>query len=85
MNIISNMNKTKDEKIYLQPSHVRVYRFIEKYIEKNVISPEVKEICKGVRVAGRHVYRILADLEKLGYIKRDNYRKRSIQIAKELG
>lgn len=77
------MTKIK-EKIYLQPSHVKVYRYIENYISKNVISPEVKEICKTVKVVPRHVYRILADLEKLGYIKRDNYRKRSLKIIKEL-
>lgn len=75
----------KDEnKIYLQESHVKVYRFIEKYMKKKVIAPEILEIAKAAKLTDRHVYRILDDLQQLGYISRGGYAKRAIKIEKEL-
>lgn len=78
------MTKIKNKKIYLQESHIKIYRFIEKYIQKKVMAPEILEIAKGAKVTDRHVYRVLDDLQTLGYISRGGFKKRSIQIIKEL-
>lgn len=71
-------------KIILQPGHIKAYRFLEKYITKNVISPEIEEIAKGIKVTVRHTYRIIDDLCVLGYLEREQYRRRSIRIIKSL-
>lgn len=71
-------------KIILQPVHIKAYRYIEKYIEKNVVAPEMEEITKGIKVTIRHTYRIVDDLCSLGYIKREKYGRRSIEILKPL-
>jgi hypothetical protein len=74
----------KKEKIILQPGHIKAYRFVEKYIQKNVVAPEMEEIAKGIKVTIRHTYRIVDDLCSLEYIKREKYGRRSIQILKPL-
>ena len=72
------------EKITLQPGHIKAYRFVEKYITKNIISPEMKEISKGIKLTIRHTYRIIDDLCVLGYLERIQYRRRSLKILKPL-
>lgn len=74
----------QETKIILQPGHIKAYRFIEKYIAKNIISPEMEEISKGIKVTIRHTYRVVDDLCVLGYIEREPYRRRSIKIVKAL-
>lgn len=76
--------KKQATEINLQPSHVKAYRFIEKYIAKNVVSPEISEIASGVKITIRHTYRIVDDLKVLGYISKDSFKKRSIKIEKPL-
>lgn len=71
-------------KINLQPVHVNAYRFIEKYIKKNVVSPEMQEISKGIKCTLRHTYRVVDDLCALGYLEKETYRRRSIQLRKPL-
>jgi len=77
------MKKAK-EKIILQPAHIKAYRFVEKYISKNIISPEIDEISKSIKITLRHTYRIIEDLCALGYLERESYRRRSIKILKPL-
>lgn len=72
------------EKINLQPSHINAYRFIKKYQEKNIVSPEMEEISKGIKLTLRQVYRVVDDLCTLGYLSRESYKKRSIKIVKPL-
>lgn len=74
----------QETKIILQPGHIKAYRFVEKYIAKNIISPEIGEISKGIKVTVRHTYRVVDDLCVLGYLKREPYRRRSIEILKPL-
>lgn len=70
--------------INLLPVHVKAYRFVEKYIEKNIVSPEMSEISKAIDVTVRHTYRIIDELEILGYLKRKGNVARSVKIAKPL-
>lgn len=85
MTTVYNSRMEKDStKIILQPGHIKAYRFVEKYIIKNVISPEMEEIAKGIKITIRHTYRIIDDLCVLGYLEREQYRRRSIRIIKSL-
>ena len=77
------MQRTK-EKINLQPAHIKAYRFVEKYISKNIIAPEMEEISKGIKLTLRHTYRVVEDLCVLGYVEKEPYRRRSIKILKPL-
>lgn len=72
------------DKIVLQPSHVRAYRFVEKYTNKNLVAPDVHEIAKAVGVTWRQVYRLVDDLCVLGYMTKQPRKKRSIKIVKPL-
>ena len=74
---------TKKE-IQLQPSHVKAYRFIEKYTKKNIVSPEVSEIAKGIGMSERQTYRAIDDLQELGFVSKVPYTPRSIKIVKPL-
>lgn len=79
----STMNK-EVSKIHLQPVHIKAYRFIEKYIKKEIVSPEMDEISKGIKCTLRHTYRVIEDLCVLGYLEKETYRRRSIKILKPL-
>lgn len=76
--------KKETENINLQPSHVRAYRFIEKYIKKNIVSPEIKEVAVGIKITERQTYRLIDDMKALGYLSNEMYKKRSLKIAKPL-
>lgn len=76
--------KKEREKINLQPVHVSTYRFVEKYMTKNVVAPEMEEIAKAVKLTIRHTYRVVDDLCSLGYMGKEAYRRRSIKILKPL-
>ncbi len=71
-------------KKHLKPAfrevHIRVYKFIDKFITKYKFSPNYLRISKGVNVCNRHAYRLVEDLIKLGYLKKDP----DIKIVKEL-
>jgi hypothetical protein len=75
--------RAKNE-ITLLPSHVAVFNFIDKYIEKNTFSPEVEEVAKGIKLTPRHTYRIVDDLCALGHLSKLFNRKRSLKIEKPL-
>lgn len=75
--------KTKTE-TNLQVSHVKAYNFIQKYITKNIVSPEISEISKGIAMTLRHTYRVVGDLVVNGYLSRDSHKKRSIKILKPM-
>lgn len=75
--------KPKTE-FHLQPSHVKVFNFIEKYTEKNMFAPEVNEISKSTKMSLKHGYRIVDELCRLGYLSKTPYAKRSIKIIKPL-
>lgn len=83
MSTIANMKRTKD-KINLQPAHIRAYRFVEKYIAKNIVAPEMEEIAKGIKLTLRHTYRVVEDLCVLGFMEKESYRRRSLKIIKPL-
>lgn len=70
--------------IYLQPSHIKVYTFIDKYLKKNLFAPEVNEIATATKFSLKHAYRIVEELYGFGYISKIAYRKRSIRIIKPL-
>lgn len=75
--------KTRDE-IILLPSHIKVYNFVVAYIKKNITSPEVREIAKGVKLEDRQVHRLIDDLCVLGFLSKKKFYKRSIKVEKEL-
>jgi len=74
----------KKAEINLQPSHVKAYRYIQKYVKKNIVAPEIAEIASGIKLTVRHTYRIIDDLQDLGYISKDSHKKRSIKIEKPM-
>lgn len=76
--------KKETIKINIQPSHVQAYRFIEKYIAKNVSAPEVIEIASAIKVTSRHAYRLVDELILLGYLSKEDHKKRSIKVLKPL-
>lgn len=83
MTTIVNMKRTK-ETINLQPAHVKAYRFVEKYIAKNIVAPEMEEISKGIKLTLRHTYRVVEDLCVLGFLEKELRKRRSIRILKPL-
>ena len=74
---------TKNE-ITIQPSHVAVYRFIEKYMDKNIAAPQIKEIAVGIKLTPRQAYRLVEDLVLLGVLKKDAYKKRGLRIVQSI-
>lgn len=72
------------EKINLQPAHIRAYRFVEKYVSKNIVAPEMEEIAKAIKLTLRHTYRIIDDLRTLGYLTKEAHKRRSIKIVRPL-
>lgn len=78
------MYTMKKKEINLQPSHVKAYRFIEKYTSKNLYGPEMLEISASIHSSPRQTYRIINDLKKLGYVSRTPHVPRSIKVIKPL-
>lgn len=81
------MSTKKQEKlsIALQPSHVRVYNFIETFIEKNIFAPELNETAKAVKLSIRQTYNLINELVSLGYLEKVARKKRGLKIIKKLG
>lgn len=79
------MNKpTEAEKVItIQPVHVKTVEFIKAFTEKKIYSPTIKEIAKGIKFSLKHLYRVVDDLESLGYITRERYTERSIKVIKD--
>lgn len=75
---------TKKIEITIQPSHVATYRFIEKYMDKNIAAPEIKEIAVGIKLTPRQAYRIVEDLVTLGVLKKEAFKKRGIRIVQSI-
>lgn len=75
---------SKKQEIHLQPSHVAAYRFIEKYMKRKIVAPEILDISRALQITDRQVYRVLDDLQSLGYISRELHKKRSIKILKPM-
>lgn len=73
----------KDE-INLQPAHVKAYRFIQKYLEKNLYSPNREEVQKVLGMSYRRTWSVVDQLIKWGYISNVHNKKRSFKILKEL-
>lgn len=78
------MTDKKKSEIILQPSHIKVYNFVVGYIKKNIVSPEMNEIAKGIKYEERQVHRLVGDLCSLGYLSKKRYFPRSIKVEKEL-
>lgn len=78
------MTNKKTENIILLPSHVKVYRFVEKYMKEHIVSPQVDEISKSIKMTSRQVYRLINDLCALGYMSKQAYKQRSLSIEKDL-
>ena len=53
----------KDE-INLQPAHVKAYRFIQKYLEKNLYSPNREEVQKVLGMSYRRTWSVVDQLIK---------------------
>lgn len=76
-------NKTTRE-INLQLSHVKAYQYIDKYIAKKIVAPEMIEVSKYIKLTVRQTYRVVEDLCELGYLSKEPYKKRSIKVLKAL-
>ena len=72
------------EKINLQPSHINAHRFISKYVEKNIVSPQIDEVARGIKLTTRQTYRVIDDLVTLGYVTKELYKKRSLRVVRPL-
>jgi repressor LexA len=70
------------EKYVLTRKQTEVYNYIKEYIDKNTISPYIREIQEGCKIQSYKsaVDKLLA-LEKKGYIKRTLNKHRSIVLS----
>ncbi len=75
--------KTKKE-IVLQPSHLNVYNFIAKFVEKNIYSPELNEIAKGIKMTERQTFNLINELCTLGFLSKIPNKKRGLKILKKI-
>lgn len=75
------MNK---KNIILGPSHVKVQKYVSNYIKKNIYSPEIGEIAKGVKLTPRQTWRLIEDLISLRYLSKSPHKKRSLKVEREL-
>ena len=63
---------------------IKVYHFIENYLNKNMTSPTYKEISFGCNVKSKsHVFKIVKYLVTNGYIKKIEKGKRILQLQKD--
>lgn len=77
-------NMSKKLNIVIQPSHVKTYRYVEKYMDKNIAAPEVTEIAKGIGLTPRQTYRIVDDLVALGVFQKEPFKKRGLRIVQSI-
>ncbi len=76
--------EAEKNQIILQPKHITVFRFVKKYTQEKIYAPTIKEVSRGTKWSVRELYRILDDLEALGYMTRQKYIERSLKIVKDL-
>ena len=66
----------------LTPKQTNVFNYIKEYIEKNNISPFIREIQEGCKI---NCYKAAVDkllvLEKKGFIKRELNKHRGIKVS----
>lgn len=61
-----------------------VFEFIKNYIENNGYPPAVRDICSGVNLSSPStVHGHISNLVKLGYLKKDSLKKRTLAIPDE--
>ncbi len=61
-----------------------VFEFIKNYIENNGYPPAVRDICSGVNLSSPStVHGHISNLVKLGYLKKDSLKKRTLAIPEE--
>ncbi len=71
------------KKIYIQPVHVSIVRFVQRYQKEHAYAPTIKEVARALKKSIRHIYNSLDDLQCLGYISRKKYYERSIEIIRD--
>src|SRR3989344_251002 len=65
------------------PAQEKTFSFLKSYISKNGQAPTMMELCKEFKLRSlRSVTQRLEGLERKGFIKRDRFQHRSIQVLK---
>lgn len=61
----------KTKKTTLKEPHVRVHRFVQKFIVKNFYPPTREQIAGGTKISYRHIHRLVDELVSMGYFEKD--------------
>lgn len=69
----------------ISPLSVKVYDYIQKYIESNGYSPSLRDMSKKFKTSTSAINHSLGILEGRGLIKRDPVIARSIRLVKQEG
>lgn len=80
-----NIMKKEKRVLILQPLHVKAFRFIERYTEKNKYAPKLTDIADYLKpITLRQTYRIVDELCEMQYLSRTPYRLRSLKVERSL-
>lgn len=66
----------------LTPKQKQIIDFIKKYLKKNKYSPSLQEIGKRFKLAKSTVHQHIEELKEKGYLKKADYKARSIELSK---
>lgn len=67
----------------LTPRARELLRFIEEHFDRHGVAPTFAEMCTGIGVSSKHaVFRLLAQLEERGHIRRLPNRARAIELLR---
>jgi len=57
------------EKNKLTDTHIKVYKYIKKYIEVDGLSPSYREIAAACEVSLSYSHKLVGELKDLGYVR----------------
>ncbi len=73
------------ERPKLTRSQAKVYEYLKKYIDEKKIPPSIREICEATNLKSTStVHSHLVNIEKKGYIERDESKNRALRIVDDL-
>lgn len=66
----------------LTPKQKQILEYIKKYLKKNEYSPSLEEIGESFKLAKSTIHQHIENLKAKGYLNKDNYRARTIELSK---
>lgn len=61
-------------------SHIKIFKYIKKYIEENGLSPSYREIAAACEISLSHSHKLVGELKELGYLKGAGGKCRAIRV-----